>query len=442
MLSRIPFVLVLLASTALAADPQVKYAPGRIDLRAKVAAWRAKKALPQPAVAPAPVKPAPPEPQPQPLLASTKVAAFLDHLSVPPLAVLIPFRPLPGQWRAHGGYTLRSLGSLRAHTSSLALASGLPSYLVPSSTGSLLGAAAGIGSRYYDDGFVSTDPITPATGTTVFFGYDNDSQVEGGEIAYHGSGTRQELSETLSLTPEADTVYLSNGIVLGAAWEAALPHSKLHAGLDFSLTLVGGSDTLDRRTFVLDQRLDTYAFQVTDRYSTGGVLLPGAPFVGAPTNLGPEISATPTRSIEEQRAGTQTVRFFDRVRDNLDVTLATLSLGPTLRYDYKGWEVRGSAGLELNLLSWEAESEQTLYAAVNGGNAKAIARWRHRRAGADILPGFYLQAGATHVISDRWSASMALRYDWSRQFRTRVGGSQLGLELSGLAAMWELSYRF
>lgn len=333
---------------------------------------------------------------------------------------------------------------MHVRTESLALSSGLPQLVTSGQNGSMgLGAASGIGNRFYSDGFVKTDSLTSITGQTVDFGYAQSSQVGNDTLAFHGvTDSYLDVSTITSLTPDAVSSVLAQGGMLGLTYEIPLLRSPASLGLDFSVAVVGAAETLQHQSFRAVQTVDTLRDRVTDTYGTNGVLLPPGPFQGSPGNLGPAIEAEPHRAKQTERIARDRVVFFDRVTDALEMTLTTLSIGPTIRWKERFWSFDGGLGFALNVASWRAESEQTLLTSVNRSKAQVLASRQTTDSGIDVLPGFYVQAGLTRQFSAHWSSALTLRYDWSRTLRAEAGRSHFDLEMNGLSMVAQLIYRF
>ena len=111
-------------------------------------------------------------------------------------------------------------------------------------------------------------------------------------------------------------------------------------------------------------------------------------------------------------AGTGTVTTIESTISNaLNLNLHTLSFGPQLTFNTKMPKLTlgGSFGLALNIADWNFSTDETLSAT----RAKTLATWHAEKSGTEVLPGFYLEANTSYLLSTHWAVTAFGRYDWS-----------------------------
>jgi hypothetical protein len=100
--------------------------------------------------------------------------------------------------------------------------------------------------------------------------------------------------------------------------------------------------------------------------------------------------------------------------------------------------VQASAGLTVNVASWDAEQSETLLVSRDGGPAVAQNQWNDHGDDTDVLAGCFLQAGVSRELTESWRVSAFGRYDWVDEVDFRVGPSTGSADLSG----WSLGLGF
>lgn len=350
------------------------------------------------------------------------------------------------------GAAYRGLGDIGFETGSYSRAALLPS-LRMSAWGGPGGAGAvdAFANRTYADGFVFLDDNTARPGsflpgTTAYWGYENASQVRGGSLFYTAPGSSSTAASSTSrsrdpvpFTDDLDGVspVLQFDVVYDLTQDL-----KLGGSLGF---LFGSFDTAHSlSTFQATQTLRTFAWSLTDEYDLQGVIPPAAPYSGPYDHPGtsPLIDNLPTRrQIGSHPAGTETVSYFNQIRESLDLETYTFSLGPVAEWHHGRLRLAGGLGFAATVAHWDADFQETLHR-QRGGRRETVARWQDTASDTEILGGFYLQGAVGVEITPRWGVSFFGRYDWSETLRGSVGPSDFQADLTGYTLGGQLTFTF
>jgi hypothetical protein len=390
-------------------------------------------AKPQPAAKPVAAKPAAAKPAPAaaPKPATAVKAAAKAPVSAKNAKSVVKTEPLSDlAWHVSAGYIWRNLGNLSFSSNPRAQGYALPA---PNYTGTA-GTASGLGGHTYNNGFVNADDSSSSTGDTWFWGYNNDSQLNGTDLSFSGTALTQ--TRSIDTHPGWSEDMAGGGPILSVGADKALSIPGLRVGAEFSVSLI----VADQDNHLNTLRDNRQMFNVTDHYMVDPLGIPSAPFTGSLAGPGPIIPAAPsTRDVHGSAPGS--TLFIDDVHESLDLTLTTLSLGPTASYERGRLKGTFGLGFALNIASWDADKTDTLYQRSDAGTS-VLARWHDGSSGTDVLAGFYLQASATYAINDRWSVQAFGRYDWSQALEGEVGGSKFSLDLTGWSVGGGVVYRF
>jgi hypothetical protein len=340
-------------------------------------------------------------------------------------------------WRETGGVDLRARSRSRHQP--------LPS-LFPASGAALppVGATDSFADRLYSDGRVLVDGGTDRDGATSNWGYDRESQVQDGSLRYHASGHRWEsASSARDLEAIESAIDGSGGSpVVELGWEHSLSHTvALGAQLQWSFLDVDGS--LDEsRDFAWQSRSD-FALDFTDTFDLQGVVPPEAPYQGSGEGFGPLIDNQPTRrEVRERAAGGGRVRFFNRLENEIDIRLHTVSAGPMVRGQIGPLSGFGGLGLALNIVDWEASQTEALAYSRDDGSSRLVRAWSDRRQGTDVLPGVYLHGGLSWAVTPSLWLTAFGRYDWSESLNETVGVSSFSFDPGGWSGGVLLGWSF
>lgn len=169
----------------------------------------------------------------------------------------------------------------------------------------------------YDDGYVRTDDTGNAQGYTSYWGYENAGQ-------YDASSQTLSLHRSSSFTAEGNhdlDQEFSVGFEL-AYGQNLKQWGRTRLGWEFGFGLLPIS-LQDKSSSPIsgDAARTTYIF------STGGIIMPTAPYHGGPSGIGPTIHDAITGMETNSAPGT----LMDL--GELEATLFTFRLGPTLFYD-------------------------------------------------------------------------------------------------------------
>lgn len=185
----------------------------------------------------------------------------------------------------------------------------------------------------YDDGFVRVDDTGNAGGFTSYWGYNNASQYDGGS--------------TLTFT-STESYSLAGG--------TANANSDPHFGLDLAY---GGTIKKIGKTWLswemgfswLPMRIEdgtSYAATLAQNrytFNTGSIVVPGAPYSGSSSGLGPAISDMAAAAGSQVSPGTVTGSR------EIESTLYNLRLGPHFHWDLtRHWALEAMGGVALGLV--------------------------------------------------------------------------------------------
>jgi hypothetical protein len=270
----------------------------------------------------------------------------------------------------------------------------------------------------YDDGYVRVDETGNKGGYTSFWGYESASQ-------YDPVSQQLRMQSTTSYTGQGGGSG-DNDFSIGAElaygnvikrWE----RSRL--GWEFGFGWLP-FEVADNSSFDVKNNVETYLHDVPDGINGEPIILPGAPYSGGPSGLGPTIRdvATFEGSVE-----------VDGVAGGsrwLEVDLFLFRLGPTYFYDvspYIGFMV--SAGPAAGLVSQTYNYNEVLSTGgvnrgsfsdsefVYGGYISVLGTY-HVEAGGDLYLGLqYMPLSDSSISQPGREASL----DFSGQFLISAG---------------------
>jgi hypothetical protein len=145
----------------------------------------------------------------------------------------------------------------------------------------------------------------------------------------------------------------------------------------------------------------------------------------------------------------ENVRYSNEVRQSLRASMTTLSLGPTLRYDFGRIASTITGGWAVNFLDWRARYSEALSYSVSPDLALVgftgpfyLGAWNRRNNGQKIVSGAFLQGALEYEVTSRWSLSAFGRYDWDQPLNEHTGLGSFHIDLSGFAVGGSISLNF
>jgi hypothetical protein len=260
----------------------------------------------------------------------------------------------------------------------------------------------------YDDGYVRKDDTGNAQGYTSYWGYDNSSQLSGSQLTMH-STTSYDVNNS---TKESGSAFVGFDMAYGGnLW--AWGNARIGWDLGFGLLPIYFTDSHAITGVSVNQTV--YQFD------TGGIVVPGAPYQGGPSGLGPTILSAPT-------PGTPIIIPGGIITGSrtLDVTLYTVRLGPSVYWDlneYFGFSA--GAGPAVGIVNGNYNFDEVITAggtsAINKGQINAT----------DVVYGGYVNASLMYHMVPNGDLYVGVQY-MSLGNATIGGGGQEGqLNLGG-----------
>jgi hypothetical protein len=272
------------------------------------------------------------------------------------------------------------------------------------------GTGAGGGQdRFFDDGYVRVDATGNAEGYTSYWGYESASQYD--------SGSQQLLMHSTTSYTGQGGGSGDNDFSIGAelAYGGVIKHwgrSRLGWELGFGWLPFEVSDSSSFDALV---NRDTYSFD------TGGIIMPGAPYNGGPSGLGPTIRDAATLVDSDQT--TEQVQALQ----SLDVDLFLFRLGPTYFYDVSPYiGIMVSAGPAAALVSQTYNYNDTIVF-DNGTTASN----RGSFSDSEFVYGGYLSVMGTVHVEAGGDLYLGLHYMPLSDSSISQSGREGSLDFSG-----------
>lgn len=321
------------------------------------------------------------------------------------------------RWSVSAGAAWRNVGSLSLDPNLAANSLSTGSFEPPTAAGDLSSTA----NRTYDDGFVNIGAATAGTGLTTNWGYNDASQVVGGNLIYTLSGgsafdlpgsANDDKQDAVS--PYIEFAYL---VKEGDDWSFSSVFTVSYTGVENEV----------------NSSLNQYSVTLTDTYNLNGVIPPTAPYVGAFSGPGlPLINNTPdSRAFTQALVGSQAYGF------EVDSDIFTFALGGEFSKKVnQSVALTVRPGIALNWVHADAESR---FPTLSGGTFTA-----NRQTSSDdkIVWGAYIQGGIDYALSEAWSMHSFVRYDWAEEFTSSVDATDYKLNLEGTSIGLGFTYRF
>jgi hypothetical protein len=366
--------------------------------------------------------------------------------------VVLPAPPPQGiQWSLSAGVIFKDIGDVSFQTGSRSQHLRLPNYFrdsfrLPGGAGD----AGGFALRTYDNGFVGPDAGTNTgglfQGTTSSFGYSSDAQNSADQtlsysIAGGGSATSTSSSSHYQPGSWAEGSDFQTGPYIEAGFQLPL-NRHISVGAQLAYSWVGFDASNQTSTFFATQSARYYSVGLTDTYAVpNGVILPLAPYEQPDPNPGPgalpRIYATPQRAASQHATGGETVRFFNRISESLEVDVHTFNLGPEFHLNGP-WStyLTVSGGVTMNIVPWDAEHTETLYVQRGRGAARVLEQFHDEASGTEVLWGAYVQTGLGVKFgrNKNWLVEGFARWDWNEDLEGSVGPSEFSVDLDAFCA--------
>lgn len=247
------------------------------------------------------------------------------------------------------------------------------------------GAAAAGTDHFYDDGYNRVDSSGNAGNQTTYWGYQNASQYDptgdggNGTITMHSTMNSSESQEEAQPALE---IYWQHDFTENERWNFGV------------------------RTAVRWQRveIDNIATTIADAYPLGGIIPPGAPFVGSSTGPNALLSDTSIRTLTS--GATRTI----------DANLFGLDLGPTLSVNFtKKLRATVSAG---GTVAWIRSDFSYRDGALASGSDTQ----------EDWLLGAYVGADLQYQVGEHWGVFTGAAYTRLQNFDQEVNGRSAELQ--------------
>jgi hypothetical protein len=232
-------------------------------------------------------------------------------------------------------------------------------------------------------------------GTTWWWGYQNASQVRGDFLVFTAQGTSTAASsfqQRESLDPDFEAEGgLGPVLELAVDWQFS---EEWLAGIDFTFSWLG-IDVADRgRLAFASQQSSTFRISETDTFALGGIVPPPAPYSGTEAGPGPVIDNNPARTRQEALVRRREA-FLDSVADaSFSADVCNFSLGPSVTWKHGRLSIRGTAGLELDVVAWDLSTTETVIVSRPSGS-RQLARWKDSSSATTLVPGVGLGASVT-----------------------------------------------
>lgn len=290
--------------------------------------------------------------------------------------------------------------------------------------------------RTYDDGFVNVDISGNAGGNTWNWGYNNNAQfnpADGGlnapntgaaALAFHSAGSLADGSIRSSRDTVLPGLELTYEEVLGR-WNLT-ERRRVNLGMlvSFGWTRLGQNDSA---------ALAGPVNVTTDRYLTGGVLPPLAPYSGSFGTAGPLLPDAPVQRDNAALAATGSVN------NQLEGSLYGFSVGPFIEVpltDRFSVSFGGGVGV-LYADTTYTFSESVVVPGVVTANRTG------RAASSSFLFSGIVRLNAYVAITEALSWETGVAYQYAQSHRSTVSGKTANLMLDGIFSVnTGLNYSF
>jgi hypothetical protein len=216
-----------------------------------------------------------------------------------------------------------------------------------------------------------------------------------------------------------------------------------NVGISGSFSFFHADASRNLATFSANRSRIEYAISYADTYSLQGAIPPQAPYAGTPNGPGILLTNIPANRVAIQTvSGGESANAFNSISADFDLNLSSLSLGPVIEFARGPFAFQASAGLTVNIASWDADQNETLFVSRDGAPAAAQSQWREHDSDTEVLAGFFIQAGVSRQLNDSWSINCFGRYDWVDDIDFHAGPSSGTADLSGWSLGAGVEFRY
>jgi len=262
----------------------------------------------------------------------------------------------------------------------------------------------------FDNGYVRTDQTGNAGGLTSFWGYNSASQYNASAQtltmnAVTGYHATESANADSGLSAGFDLAYGDN------IWY--WKHARVGWELGFDLLPVSIHDT---------KPLSATFSQSTYVFSTGGLILPGAPYQGGSSGVGPLL---PTAFTTNSTSGSSTTATGSR---SLDVLVYSIRFGPSFEWDlgsHVGMSL--SAGPVFGVVSGEYSFDEN----IDVGNTGAVAHNHGSFDSVGLQYGGYFNATFMYHVTPSADIFLGAQYTSMNDYSISAPGRSANLDLSG-----------
>jgi hypothetical protein len=131
---------------------------------------------------------------------------------------------------------------------------------------------------------------------------------------------------------------------------------------------------------------------------------------------------------------------WNDIQESLDLDLLTLSIGIGVERMIGMLTLFASAGPAVNFASVDATYRESLLVSRNGGAAETLQTWDDSTCETDVSVGAFAQGGASLALTERFSAAVMVRYDWTDDVSESVGPATIDADLDGYAVYGMLQF--
>lgn len=274
-------------------------------------------------------------------------------------------------------------------------------FATPTPPGPSAGSAV---NRTYSDGFVHVDSSGNAGGQTWNWGYQNASQISGGNVLMHAASLTSATSQSDNANPIPGFKFsyirdFSHGD--GERWGIKFAFGYMDMNFSSSGALNGGEQL------------------ITDAYPLHGVVPPLAPYSGSLNGPGAVLGSTPSRTTS---TGVATIAGTRSV----DATLYEFQVGPTFALDLtKRLTAEFGAGVAFGVMDSTFTYDETV-TATGLGTLHAAGR----TSGTTSSEGGYAEAGLAYRLCNAASVFAGAELQDMGGFNQSTAGHSVQLDFS------------